>query len=831
MMMNPYFYLWNPYNVELVMDVDDKNKGSLEYFYAPPHLDYSFHSGDDKLVSLGRAEDGKAPTFQFGRGYELLCIWSSNNWRKGRELVIPAGEFKINRVRSIVENDVPNNPPAYDRLQFFEYLGNGGISWATLWGDKGGVPIGWDTVTRWVESTDDPKGHQMGLFSPIVNYKGKNNSNRLKWKTLVKDANGNPHNPGDRFRMKISDDYHFRSILSMGGGWKTRNPAWNLSQGPSQLEDRRLVGALNLNSNRSVGVEPYHESEDEITGLSLENLPNIIDSNGYFSGIDSSNVPKIGVYVDMRGFTEKNTPGKHAFFVDPANTYYYDDNCSDSSLALSPFRIYVKKIQGEIFNLHPTTDQIGFKTQDGELIYKSVAKELPLVPLTSLAQLDHAPLGRDYDHFAYYHGRKNISGEHWHWESKNIVNSYSGGKLIYPGKEERPMAPTFNMAVGNSWAHPIIPLNGISDLDPTYKGYAIDRSYLLNEALFDSYFFTGLAYPSGPFMDDMPEISNLLNEWKLGENQLANTNYKFKVPNSMTRNEADSVIASGNVDPLDIFDKIAAFIEVDGAFNINSTSKESWIGQLSALRDKAILYEDPDFSEYQSDDSNLGLTPVLSQTIPTGKSLDSTGGQTQQIIEDSWSHYRSLEDSQIAKLAKEIIKQVKIRGPFLSLSQFFNREISERFPYNQKGAIQTAIDDSMINLESPKKNISTALRARFDSYEGNQNWIGNSDFDSPEIFDGDINAGLPGYITQSSLMRPLTPYISPRSDTFIIRTYGDVVSNGEVVSKAWCEAVVQRRIDLIDSNNIDLWDTPDDNQDFNRRFEIVSFRWLNESEI
>ena len=119
----------------------------------------------------------------------------------------------------------------------------------------------------------------------------------------------------------------------------------------------------------------------------------------------------------MRGFTEKNTPGKHAFFVDPANTYYYDDNCSDTSLALSPFRVYVKPIVGEIFNEHPITNQIGFKTQDGEVIYKSVAKELPLVPLTSLAQLDHAPLGRDYEHFALCR-RKKLSLEWRHWNPK-----------------------------------------------------------------------------------------------------------------------------------------------------------------------------------------------------------------------------------------------------------------------------------------------------------------------------------------------------------------------------------------------------------------------------
>ena len=350
-------------------------------------------------------------------------------------------------------------------------------------------------VTRWVESTDKLEGHQMGLFSPILNTDGDNANyqDSNKWKYLLKDANGNTsHNSQlSKFRIEIIDDYHFRSILSMGGGVKTSNPQWNLNSMPSILQDRRLVGALNLNSNRKVSDTAYHKSFDEIAVPDFNQLTDLLDSNYYFGGIDNNNVPKIGVYVDMRGFTEQETPGKHAFFVDPANTYYYDNDCSDTSLALSPFRVYVKKVTGQIIETHPLTDQIGFKTITGDTIYKSVAKELPLVPLTSLCQLDHAPLGRDYDNFAYYAGRKRLSDNNGHWESENLKNNhrdFGGGSLIFPGKRERPMAPAFNMAVGNSWAHPIIPLNGIRDLDPTYKGYAVDRSYLLNETFMDQYF-------------------------------------------------------------------------------------------------------------------------------------------------------------------------------------------------------------------------------------------------------------------------------------------------------------------------------------------------------
>ncbi|MFL2847466.1 MAG: hypothetical protein ACJZ9B_00640, partial [Coraliomargaritaceae bacterium] len=376
-------------------------------------------------------------------------------------------------------------------------------------------------------------------------------------------------------------------------------------------------------------------------------------------------------------------------------------------------------------------------------------------------------------------------------------------------------------------------LNDIIDPDDTYKGYATDRSFLLNETLFDSYFFTGIAIPSGPFSNDMPEMGDLLGDWVYQKSKLPNSNYLFKGPSSMSFKEATNVLSFSNVDPINLFDKIANFIEIEGAFNINSTSVDSWIAQLSSLRGKSVLYDNSDYGEYNIDNTNTENTPVLSQAIPAEKSLENTGGTIESIIQNSWSHYRSLEDLQIVKLAEEIVKQIKARGPFLSLSQFFNREISERNPYNIKGAIQTAIDESYINLESPKKNVASALTARFDENPGSKQWLGSTDFDAPEAFEGDANQGLSGYITQASLMRPLTPILSARSDTFVIRAYGDTQENGEINSKVWCEAIVQRRIDLVDEGN-SLLDASFDKNDanaFNRKFEVVSFRWLNADEI
>ena len=54
--------------------------------------------------------------------------------------------------------------------------------------------------------------------------------------------------------------------------------------------------------------------------------------------------------------------------------------------------------------------------------------------------------------------------------------------------------------------------------------------------------------------------------------------------------------------------------------------------------------------------------------------------------------------------------------------------------------------------------------------------------------------------------------------------------NGKINAKA--EAIVQRRIDLVDEGKTLFdakFDTNDDNA-FNRRFEVVSFGWLNPDE-
>ena len=86
-----------------------------------------------------------------------------------------------------------------------------------------------------------------------------------------------------------------------------------------------------------------------------------------------------------------------------------------------------------------------------------------------------------------------------------------------------------------------------------------------------------------------------------------------------------------------------------------------------------------------------------------------------------------------------------------------------------------------------------------------------------------------------------------RDDTFRIRAYGEALdAKGNVIARAWCEAIVQRLPEYCDRANPD--ETPlreigndgafkdsgrlsAENLRFGRQFKIESFRWLNENEV
>jgi hypothetical protein len=92
------------------------------------------------------------------------------------------------------------------------------------------------------------------------------------------------------------------------------------------------------------------------------------------------------------------------------------------------------------------------------------------------------------------------------------------------------------------------------------------------------------------------------------------------------------------------------------------------------------------------------------------------------------------------------------------------------------------------------------------------------------------------WLTQGDLMGTLAPLLFSRSDTFLVRAYGDAVNpvTGELEGRAWAEAWMQRMTDYVDPSQpaetapaaLNLT-----NRTYGRRFKVISFRWLASSDI
>jgi hypothetical protein len=94
--------------------------------------------------------------------------------------------------------------------------------------------------------------------------------------------------------------------------------------------------------------------------------------------------------------------------------------------------------------------------------------------------------------------------------------------------------------------------------------------------------------------------------------------------------------------------------------------------------------------------------------------------------------------------------------------------------------------------------------------------------------------GAAGCLFQGDLLQALGPALATRSDTFVIRAYGDGATLAEASSRpnsAVLELVVQRIPEFIDSRNAPETRPSDPalgavNRALGRRFKVISARWL-----
>ncbi len=354
-------------------------------------------------------------------------------------------------------------------------------------------------------------------------------------------------------------------------------------------------------------------------------------------------------------------------------------------------------------------------------------------------------------------------------------------------------------------------------------------------SLFDRYFFSGLTdgtVPATTPQDDILLPNFLLKPLRKADHSKVTADdmrRTYSVPN------ADPALPN---DPSPAASRSSKFFLQSAAFNLNSTNPAAWASVLSAMRipgGRGLNYLNAAETTGTAADSE---TLLLASSAPHYFRFAQSAAETFQTASDPAAArtsffrkgVRSLSSDEIGVLANAIATRIKNKhgatdgtgGPFRSIEEFL----------------------------APFGNIVDA--------DGNTLLL-SSVLDGA-IADSGLNSGIPEFssqwLTQADIMSALAPTLFPRSDTFVIRTYGEALNpvTGATEGRAWCEAIVQRLPEYFadpatyppetlasafepvpDPNTPDVVPEATEAQTLNkalgRRFKVVSFRWLTRADI
>lgn len=259
------------------------------------------------------------------------------------------------------------------------------------------------------------------------------------------------------------------------------------------------------------------------------------------------------------------------------------------------------------------------------------------------------------------------------------------------------------------------------------------------------------------------------------------------------------------------FHRAATRLSLEGGFNVHSVSKEAWKALLGSTRDTGF---------------GSGSATAFPRLLDPEGGESKGGGTADPAV---WNGFRSLSDAEIDRLAEQLVAEVKRRAPFFGLSDFVNRRLRND-DSGRKGAVQAAIDAAGLNSaledEYPLDNGSDLPDVSFLN-------IADSTRLDQTLLPATTAWGIPGHLTQGDILQVLGSSLRARSDSFVIRSYGESRdSDGSVLAKAWCEAVVQRFPDPVDPDQAGLNPVAGPARvEFGRRFRVVSFRWLAADEV
>ena len=268
-----------------------------------------------------------------------------------------------------------------------------------------------------------------------------------------------------------------------------------------------------------------------------------------------------------------------------------------------------------------------------------------------------------------------------------------------------------------------------------------------------------------------------------------------------------------------------------GAFNVNSVNVAAWAAVLRGVRfpaPQSFAYlnasastgtaADTTQSTVQSTDAQFFRFPQSAQETYRADPGLADSGADPAVPSPANTHLfrrgmRTLTAAQVGALAAKIAELVTAKqttdGPFRSLEEFlspsalFSGAATDPALTAPRSLLEAAITDTGINSDI----------AEFSSQ----------------------------FLTQADVMTALAPVLFPRSDTFVVRAYGEAVNpaTATTAGRAWCEAIVQRVPEYFDPNPT-TGDAPEiapaalssaSNRANGRRFKIISFRWLTRSDL
>lgn len=434
----------------------------------------------------------------------------------------------------------------------------------------------------------------------------------------------------------------------------------------------------------------------------------------------------------------------------------------------------------------------GFNKAEG--LSRCVIAEVPTRPLVSLAELTH-------------------------WD------------LRY----ENPIPPYALNLIGNSDASPLLPANAVVNAADAglAENLQYDDSYCANHLLFDDWFLSAITPDPNTFGSSGRNLQTTFIDFVTGKTPLAHQAYQPILIDQLTAAQSGGPqrIFSTSVSRPTSWQTIASRLEVKGMFNVNSTSVKAWRALLGHARNQRV----PSIRESGAT-WNVGLSEKsqhpLSRFSVAGDVQAGTMGSSGAFPEATeFAGYRVVDEAFLDALAEQVVAQVRRRGPFLSLSEFINRQLSSG-DLALAGTLQAALNEvakqSGTNPFATLQGLSTVASPTPER-------AADAEYRFPAAAAGFSAYGLPGWTRQADLLRPLAPILSARDDTFTIRAYGDARDeNQRITARAYCEAVVRRVRDYVDpADQPDVVNQPARplNRAMGRRFQIISFRWLAADEI